>query len=398
MRLSPRHTLSFFSVQPGSKRAYTPIHARAPSLTVDPYEFGVVPDTFTDMELKGKVYKKQNDVYVKTSNGQPFGITQPAINVGDMVNGVAAVVATPEDPAITKTHVESKPHFYEWATAYVGMIAVQRKQRSNFRSYVAAETAAPVLVCCACKGPVDEFDFQFAGIVRSNSVRTVDDGMGPTVDEYFTLTIGGPQTILNNSYEVIHPGDQIAWTFYSEDPTKTGMNTSKRSRNGGPRRVGIKQASFHDEHVIGRALTFAKRNCRRFEPRVPHTHTPALPCATLARAYTPDLSRVLAAGQMFDVSAKTMSLSARPCPTPGPTPWWMSSLHPLHPLHPHPPKKRRFLLRCKCSTTTTIFYGYGRCPALVGGFGGGGCAGALQTAVMNHATRAAWTSAGTCRV
>ena len=163
-----------------------------------------------------------------------------------------------------------------WATAYVGMIAVQRKQRSTFRSYVAAETAAPVIVCCAGKGPVDEFDFQFAGVVRSNSVRTVDDGMGPTVDEYFTLTIAGPQTILNNSQDVIHPGDQIAWTFYSENPSKTATSTSKRARNGGPRRVGIKQASFHDEHVIGRALTFAKSG-QMFDVRASHTPFPATP-------------------------------------------------------------------------------------------------------------------------
>jgi TPP-dependent 2-oxoacid decarboxylase len=69
-------------------------------------------------------------------------------------------------------------HFYAWATAYTGMPALQRKQRSNFRHQTAAETAAPVIVCAAGKGLLDEADWQFAGIVRSNSVRTVDDGMG----------------------------------------------------------------------------------------------------------------------------------------------------------------------------------------------------------------------------
>ena len=127
---------------------------------VDPYEFGVVPDSFTIEELKGEAYKKDGRSLVSTADG------------------TTAVAGN--------NIVESKPHFYEWATAYVGMIAVQRKQRSTFRAYVAAETAAPVVVCAAGKGPVDEFDFQFAGIVRSNSVRTVDDGMGPTTDEYFT--------------------------------------------------------------------------------------------------------------------------------------------------------------------------------------------------------------------
>ena len=31
----------------------------------------------------------------------------------------------------------------------------------------------------------------FAGICRSKTVRPIDDGVGPSVDEYFTLAIGG---------------------------------------------------------------------------------------------------------------------------------------------------------------------------------------------------------------
>jgi hypothetical protein len=50
--------------------------------------------------------------------------------------------------------------------------------------------------------------------------------------------------------------DPIAWTFYSEDPAKTGSRP--RAQNGSPRRVGIRVATFHDEAVIGRALTIAK--------------------------------------------------------------------------------------------------------------------------------------------
>ena len=59
------------------------------------------------------------------------------------------------------------------------------------------------------------------------------------------LTIGGPATILNNSSSVIHAGDTIAWTFYSEDPAKT--STQGRAAHGSVRRVGIKVADFHDE-------------------------------------------------------------------------------------------------------------------------------------------------------
>jgi hypothetical protein len=67
----------------------------------------------------------------------------------------------------------------------------------------------------------------------------------------FTLTIDGPQTILNNSAEVIHPGDYLSWTFYSEDPKKTGVSGAVRSKAGSPRRIGIRVAEFHDDCVIG---------------------------------------------------------------------------------------------------------------------------------------------------
>jgi len=198
---------------------------------IDPYEFGVVPDVFMDVELKGEAYSDDGGATLKNPNGTDF----------------------PADGA--KKPVEHKPHFYEWATATVGMIAVARKQRSTFRNYVAAEAAAPVIACAAGKGPLDELDFQFAGVVRSNCVRTMDDSAGPTTDEYFTLTIGGPQTILNNSSTVIHAGDAIAWTFYSE--ALSGASRA-RATHGSPRRIGIKVADYHDENRIGRALSFAK--------------------------------------------------------------------------------------------------------------------------------------------
>ena len=46
-------------------------------------------------------------------------------------------------------------------------------------------------------------------------------------------------TILNNSKDVIHAGDTIAWTFFSEH----GDTTSKaRSAHGSVRRIGIRVA------------------------------------------------------------------------------------------------------------------------------------------------------------
>ena len=46
-----------------------------------------------------------------------------------------------------------------------------------------AETAMPVIGCAACLTPKDEKDYFFSGVCRSKTVRTPDDGIGPTVDE-----------------------------------------------------------------------------------------------------------------------------------------------------------------------------------------------------------------------
>ena len=74
--------------------------------------------------------------------------------------------------------------FHEWATVQPGMICLARKKRTaQFRQYVAAETAAPVIACAACLPASEEKNFYFAGVARSKSVRGPDDGIGPSMDE-----------------------------------------------------------------------------------------------------------------------------------------------------------------------------------------------------------------------
>lgn len=150
--------------------------------------------------------------------------------------------------------VEYKPMFHEWATVQPGMICLARKKRTAvFRQYVAAETAVPVVACAACLPMSSEKNYFFAGVARSKSVRNPDDGIGPNMDEFFTVSIGGMVTLLNTSGQPIHPGDLIEWCFFS----KKGTHQGKRARQG-PRRVGITVASVSSPKIIGRALTFAK--------------------------------------------------------------------------------------------------------------------------------------------
>lgn len=146
---------------------------------------------------------------------------------------------------------EDKPQFHEWATVQPGMICVARKKKTAvFRQYIAAETAVPVIACAACQADDDDINYFFAGVARSKSVRSPDDNIGPNVDEFFTVSIGGMATLLNTSGGNIFPGDQIEWCFKPD-------NNKHQSKNG-PRRIAIQVASVSSSKVIGRCLSFAK--------------------------------------------------------------------------------------------------------------------------------------------
>jgi len=156
--------------------------------------------------------------------------------------------------------IEVKPHFHEWASVLPGMVCLSRKARnSTFRNYVAAETATPVIGCAACLKYDDMDNFYFAGVCRSKTVRPIDDGVGPQVDEFFTLAIGGMVTMLNNSGTAVFPGDMLAWTFYAEHSKKQSTSSAMRGKKD-PRRISVELATANSERVIGRCLTFAKPN------------------------------------------------------------------------------------------------------------------------------------------
>lgn len=170
------------------------------------------------------------------------------LNRGELTNDGFLTAAEANVP------VEFRPHFHEWATVQPGMICLARKKKTAvFRQYIAAETAVPVIVCAACLPKTDEKNYFFAGVARSKSVRTPDDGIGPNVDEFFTVSIGGMATILNTSNGHIYPGDLIEWCLYG-----TGTSKSVRAKQG-PRRVGIQVASVSSPKIIGRALSVSQR-------------------------------------------------------------------------------------------------------------------------------------------
>jgi len=220
---SRRHSLTE-GYQPVSRIGETVVNC-----FVDAYEFAALDTTITHVELMGEQ-----------------GEADPA-------NPIGAAYTPGRD-------IEVKPHFHEWASVLPGMICLSRKARnSTFRNYVAAETATPVIGCAACLKYDDMDNFYFAGVCRSKTVRPIDDGVGPQVDEFFTLAIGGMVTMLNNSGTAVFPGDMLAWTFYAENTKKQSSSSAMRGKKD-PRRISVELATANSERVIGRCLTFAKPN------------------------------------------------------------------------------------------------------------------------------------------
>ena len=198
---------------------------------IDSYEFTALPESVQVKEVEPKGTDKNQD--------------------GSLID--------PRGDKILDGVYEHKPHFHEWATALPGMICVSRKARnSTFRNYVAAETATPVISCCACLKADDMKHFYFAGVARSKSVRPIDDGVGPQIDEFFTLAIGGMCTLLNNSGTVLYPGDMLEWCFYNQKAYSSAASKGAARGNANPRRITVKIATTASESVIGRALSFAK--------------------------------------------------------------------------------------------------------------------------------------------
>jgi hypothetical protein len=142
---------------------------------------------------------------------------------------------------------ELRPFFHEWATVQPGMLTVARKKKTvAFRQYMAAETAVPVIACASCLPKDKEHNYFFAGIARSKSVRSPDDGIGAQTDEFFTVSIGGMATILNTSGNPIYPGDLIEWCFANDSTHK--FDRSKQ----GPRRICVQVASVSSPKIVGR--------------------------------------------------------------------------------------------------------------------------------------------------
>jgi len=151
---------------------------------------------------------------------------------------------------------ETKAHFHTWASVLPGMLTVSRKARNNtFRSYVATETAVPCISCASMLGPDDEPSFFFSGVARSKSVVPIDDGQGPTIDEYFTVALAGQVTILNSSGRVVYPGEDLSWGFATDKETR--YNKADKQN---PRRIICKPSPPSGERVFGRCLSFGGPN------------------------------------------------------------------------------------------------------------------------------------------
>jgi len=164
------------------------------------------------------------------------------------------------------------------------ILLAKKSQSAAVSSRLSGESGLRVISCSAMLTPADEADYWFAGICRSKSVVPIDDGNGPSHDEFFTTALGGCATLVNNSRQPIFPGAQLEWTFdyaMHQPPTSTNVNG-----NAFPRRVCVQPVQLGaggspSAKKIGRALSFAKPGdtfdlVRARAPRAHlHTHTHA---------------------------------------------------------------------------------------------------------------------------
>lgn len=181
----------------------------------------------------------------------------------------AAPFANPQkEYSIRLVKDEPQPPFHQWASVQPGMVAVAHKTRAaEFRNQVSSERSASVIVCAqGLSSVVDDKDYMFAGVTRTKSIIPMDDGLGPKVDETFTLSKRGKVTMLNNGPRNIHEGDMLEWTFddYSSltNPSPFAAKRAKLGKVPAPRAIVIQKATVSTARVFGVAMEFAKRGER----------------------------------------------------------------------------------------------------------------------------------------
>lgn len=157
---------------------------------------------------------------------------------------------------------ERAPEFHQFASVDPGVVCLYKKNRAfNHGRSIGAESAVPVLGMAQCYSVRQNQLYGFAGICRSKNIRDYDDvANGMKGDEYFTLAIGGPATILNNGCDVIQIGDAVEWTF--QDLRTSKSKKSQIGKKAGPRRVQVRTAKGSRQRVFGRALSFARKDER----------------------------------------------------------------------------------------------------------------------------------------
>ena len=203
--------------------------------------------------------------------------------------------------------VEFKPHFHEWATVLPGMICLSRKARNaTFRNYVAAETATPVIGCCACLSLEDAKNFYVrtpsvltlatAALIGVSALCSLRASAAPRACDPSTTALARRRTSFSRSPSAawspcsttrrrpcsratcssapplaIHEHSRglltrsVArgrWVFYNEANNKDSGRANKRLK-GNPRRISVKVASPTSERVIGRCAAVPQRGHER---------------------------------------------------------------------------------------------------------------------------------------
>lgn len=184
------------------------------------------------------------DLYSNSQSGY-----KPVSRIGEIVMNA---VIDPRQYKQVQTSGEMC-EFHKWATVLPGMVTVGKINTNERVGHDPTdETTVRCIASCNGLNAEAQDEYYFTGISRSKSVRSVEEStIGPSVDEFFTVAIGGLITVLNNGSDPIKAGSLVVWSFENE-------NTKIKA--GLARRILVKSTNdLHASNIIGRAMNYASR-------------------------------------------------------------------------------------------------------------------------------------------
>jgi len=178
---------------------------------------------------------------------------KPVSRIGEIVMNA---VVDPRQHPTTGSPGESV-EFYRWASVLPGIVTVNKKNTNERVGHDPTdETCVRCIASCNALDDTKHDEYYFTGIARSKSIRSIEESsVGPSVDEFFTVAIGGLITVLNNGSKPIKAGSLVEWSFGA-------LQAAQHAQSRHARRIKVEElatGAANQDRVIGRAMNYASQ-------------------------------------------------------------------------------------------------------------------------------------------